>query len=83
MIWPMIILRTPKGWTGPNIVDGKQIEGTFRAHQIPLQVDEEHKKNLNVLEKWLQSYHPEELFDKDGKLIKEIRDTIPKGISRG
>ena len=81
-IWPMIILRTPKGWTGPNIVDGKQIEGTFRAHQIPLQVDEEHKKNLNVLEKWLQSYHPEELFDKDGKLIKEIRDTIPKGNKR-
>ena len=70
-IWPMIILRTPKGWTGPSIVDGKQVEGTFRAHQIPLVVDAEHKKNLTVLEKWLQSYHPEELFDKNGKLIEE------------
>ena len=81
-IWPMIILRTPKGWTGPSVVDGKQIEGTFRAHQIPLVVDSEHKKNLHILEKWLLSYHPEELFDKDGKLIKEIRDTLPKGNKR-
>ena len=81
-IWPMIILRTPKGWTGPSVVDGKQVEGTFRAHQIPLVVDPEHKKNLTVLEKWLQSYHPEELFDKDGKLIKEIRDILPKGNKR-
>ena len=81
-IWPMIILKTPKGWTGPSTVDGKQIEGTFRAHQIPLVVDAEHKKNLNVLERWLKSYHPEELFDKDGRLIKEIRDIIPKGNKR-
>ncbi len=80
--WPMIVLRTPKGWTGPSIVDGKQIEGTFRAHQIPLIVDAEHKKNLNTLEKWLLSYHPEELFDKDGKLIKEIRNILPKGNKR-
>ena len=81
-VWPMIILRTPKGWTGPSIVDGKQIEGSFRAHQIPLAVDAEHKKNLHILEKWLLSYHPEELFDKDGKLVKEVRDTLPKGNKR-
>ena len=81
-IYPMIILRTLKGWTGPSIVDGKQIEGTFRAHQIPLVVDLEHKKNLNVLEKWLRSYHPEELFDEKGRLNKEIRSIIPKGNKR-
>ena len=81
-VYPMIILRTPKGWTGPSIVDGKQIEGTFRAHQIPLVVDIEHKKNLNILEKWLLSYHPEELFDKNGRLKKEIRDILPKGNKR-
>ena len=81
-IYPMIVLRTPKGWTGPSMVDGKQIEGTFRAHQIPLQVDAEHKKNLGVLEKWLKSYHPEELFDDNGRLIKELRDILPKGSRR-
>ena len=70
-MWPMIILRTPKGWTGPNVVDGKTIEGTFRAHQIPLVVDADHPKNLITLEKWLKSYRPEELFDETGKL-KEI-----------
>lgn len=80
--WPLIILRTPKGWTGPSIVNGKQVEGTFRAHQIPLQVDAEHKKNLVTLEKWLKSYHPEELFDKNGRLIKEIRDILPLGNRR-
>ncbi len=80
--YPMIILRTPKGWTGPSIVDGKQIEGTFRAHQIPLVVDAEHKKNLSILEKWLKSYHPEELFDSSGRLKKEIRDILPKGNRR-
>ena len=81
-IWPMIILKTPKGWTGPSIVDGKQVEGTFRAHQIPLVVDAEHKKNLSVLEKWLKSYHPEELFDKNGRLVKEIRSILPTGTKR-
>ena len=81
-IWPMIILRTPKGWTGPSIVDGKVIEGTFRAHQIPLQVDAEHKKNLNLLEKWLKSYRPEELFDESGKLKKELKKLIPTGNKR-
>jgi len=81
-LWPMIVLRTPKGWTGPNIVDGKQIEGTFRAHQIPLQVDKDHPKNLTVLEKWLRSYRPEELFDDKGRLNKELRKLIPTGNKR-
>ena len=81
-IYPMIILRTPKGWTGPSIVDNKQIEGTFRSHQIPLQVDLEHKKNLHVLERWLKSYHPEELFDEKGRLNKEIKKIIPTGNRR-
>ena len=81
-LWPMIVLRTPKGWTGPSIVEGKQIEGTFRAHQIPLVVDADHKKNLNILEKWLKSYHPEELFDNNGKLNKEIKKIIPTGTRR-
>ena len=81
-MWPMIILRTPKGWTGPSIVNGKQVEGTFRAHQIPLVVDAEHKKNLSILEKWLKSYKPEELFDKNGRLIKEIRNILPTGNKR-
>ena len=80
--YPMIILRTPKGWTGPSIVDGKQIEGTFRAHQIPVVVDAEHKKNLNILEKWLLSYKPHELFDESGKLKKEIKSILPKGNRR-
>lgn len=81
-IYPMIILKTPKGWTGPNTVLGKQVEGTFRAHQIPLQVDSEHKKNLSILEKWLKSYHPEELFDELGTLKKEIRAIAPVGKKR-
>ena len=81
-MYPMVILKTPKGWTGPSIVSGRQIEGTFRAHQIPLLVDEEHPKNLHVLEKWLKSYHPEELFDESGKLKKEIRKVAPTGKRR-
>lgn len=81
-MYPMVILRTPKGWTGPNIVSGKQIEGTFRAHQIPLLVDPAHPKNLAVLERWLKSYHPEELFTPDGKLKKEIKKIIPTGKRR-
>lgn len=80
--YPMIILRTPKGWTGPNIVSGKQIEGTFRAHQIPLLVDPKHPKNLLILERWLKSYHPEELFTTEGKLKKEIKQIIPTGKKR-
>ena len=66
-IYPMIVLRTPKGWTGPKNVDGKQIEGSFRAHQVPLMMDS--PEHLPMLEQWLRSYHPEELFDENGKLI--------------
>ena len=78
--YPMIILRTKKGWTGPKEVNGKQIEGTFRAHQVPLQIEDE--DDIKKLEKWLKSYHPEELFDENGKLIKEIKDFLPKGNKR-
>ena len=81
-IWPMIILRTPKGWTGPKEVDGKKIEGSFRAHQVPVIVDEDHKENLEILEAWLRSYKPEELFDKNGTLIKELQELAPVGDQR-
>ena len=73
--WPMIILRTPKGWTGPKIVDGKKIEGTFRSHQVPLAINNE--EDLKLLEKWLRSYHPEELFEEDGSIKKYIKDLVP------
>ncbi len=81
-IWPMIILRTPKGWTGPKEVDGKKIEGSFRAHQVPVIVDEEHKENLEILESWLRRYKPEELFDKNGTLIKDLQELAPIGEQR-
>ena len=81
-MWPMIILRTPKGWTGPKEVDGKEIEGTFRAHQVPILIDEDHKENLELLEQWLRSYKPEELFDKNGTLIKELQELAPTGNQR-
>lgn len=81
-IWPIIILRTPKGWTGPKEVEKKQIEGSFRAHQVPIIVDEEHKENLEILENWLKSYKPEELFDKNGTLLKELQELAPKGDQR-
>lgn len=73
--WPMIILKTPKGWTGPKYVDNKKIEGTFRSHQVPIPL--ENDEELKLLEKWLKSYHPEELFDKDGKIKKYIKDLVP------
>ena len=75
--YPMIVLTTPKGWTGPKEVEGKKIEGSFRAHQVPILVSREHPENLKLLEKWLKSYHPEELFDEKGRLIKELRDLCP------
>ena len=80
--WPMVVLNSPKGWTGPDVVDGVQIEGTFRTHQIPLQVDSEHQEHLKLLEKWMNSYHPEELFDNDGRLIEELAELAPKGNRR-
>ena len=81
-IYPMIILRTKKGWTGPAIVDGKEIEGTFNAHQIPIVVSPDNPNTLELLENWLKSYKPEELFDENGILIKELQELAPKGNRR-
>ncbi|MGA2090179.1 MAG: phosphoketolase family protein [Endomicrobiales bacterium] len=80
--WPMIVLKTPKGWTGPKVVDGMPIEGTFRSHQIPLQVDSEHPDHLKLLENWMKSYKPEELFDTQGRLLPELAELAPKGERR-
>ena len=80
--WPMIVLRTPKGWTGPKVVDGLAIEGTFRSHQVPMLVDAEHPKHLALLETWMKSYKPEELFDEDGRLIAELAALAPSGDRR-
>ena len=80
--WPMIVLNSPKGWTGPKVVDGLQIEGTFRAHQIPLLVDSEHPEHLKLLENWMKSYKPEELFDENGRLMPELAELAPKGDRR-
>ena len=80
--WPMIVLQSPKGWTGPKVVDGLQIEGTFRAHQIPLLVDSDHPHHLKQLEDWMNSYKPEELFDEKGSLIPELAELAPIGERR-
>jgi xylulose-5-phosphate/fructose-6-phosphate phosphoketolase len=80
--WPMIILRTPKGWTGPKVVDGKKIEGTWRAHQVPLEGMRDNPDHLRLLEEWMRSYKPEELFDEQGKLRRELADIAPKGKLR-
>jgi len=81
-LWPMIILRTPKGWTGPRMVDGKQVEGTWRAHQVPLAELATKPDHLRALEEWMRSYLAEELFDHTGKLIPELADLAPKGLRR-
>ncbi len=78
--FPMIILRTPKGWTGPKEIDGKIIEGSFRAHQVPITLD--NPENITYLEKWLKSYHPEKLFDENGRLKESIASYLPKGDRR-
>jgi len=80
--WPMIVLRSPKGWTGPKIVDGLQVEGTFRAHQVPLLVDAEHPGHVDQLESWMKSYRPEELFDEDGRLMPDLAELAPGGDRR-
>jgi xylulose-5-phosphate/fructose-6-phosphate phosphoketolase len=80
--WPMIVLRSPKGWTGPKEVDGLQIEGTFMAHQVPILVDTAHPSHVKILESWMKSYKAEELFDENGRLIGELADLAPKGDSR-
>ena len=80
--WPMIVLRTPKGWTGPKEVDGKPTEGSFRSHQVPLAQLSEREDHLRALEEWLRSYRPEELFDEDGALIPELAALAPDGERR-
>jgi xylulose-5-phosphate/fructose-6-phosphate phosphoketolase len=80
--WPMIILRTPKGWTGPKIVDGVPIEGTFRSHQVPITDLDTKPEHLKILEQWMKSYKPEELFDNNGRLIPELATLAPKGNRR-
>jgi len=81
-LWPMIILRTPKGWTGPRVVDGKPVEGTWRAHQVPLAELATKPEHLRQLEEWMKSYRAEELFDNTGKLIPELAELAPKGLRR-
>jgi xylulose-5-phosphate/fructose-6-phosphate phosphoketolase len=80
--WPMIVLRTPKGWTGPKTVDGKQVEGTWRAHQVPVADLKKKPEHLKILEDWMRSYRPEELFDEQGKLVAELSELAPKGDRR-
>jgi xylulose-5-phosphate/fructose-6-phosphate phosphoketolase len=79
--WPMIILRSPKGWTGPKVVDGLQVEGTFRSHQVPV-TDLEKPGHLQILEQWMRSYKPEELFDESGKLFPDLAALAPEGDRR-
>jgi len=75
--YPMIVLTTPKGWTGPKEFEEKKIEGSFRSHQVPLAISRDKQENLKLIEKWLKSYHPEELFDEKGKLNKELKELCP------
>ncbi len=81
-VWPAIVLRTPKGWTGPREVDGKQIEGTFRSHQVPVSQVRTNPEHLQALERWLKSYRPEELFDERGALRAELAALAPRGRRR-
>ena len=80
-VWPMIVLRTPKGWTGPKTVDGKPVEGTWRAHQVPV-TDFTKSDHLQILQDWMKSYKPEELFDENGRFLKELAELAPKGDRR-
>ncbi|MBT2971143.1 MAG: phosphoketolase family protein [Candidatus Thiodiazotropha sp. (ex Ctena orbiculata)] len=80
--WPMIVLRSPKGWTGPKEVDGHKIEGFWRSHQVPLSGMHDNASHLEQLESWLRSYRPEELFDQNGGLIPELKALAPKGTKR-
>jgi len=80
--WPMIVLRSPKGWTGPDVVGGQHVTGTWRAHQVPIKDLDAHPERLAQLEDWLRSYRPDELFDADGKLIPELRALAPEGDRR-
>src|ERR1700739_1713654 len=81
-VWPMIVLRTPKGWTGPKVVDGKKVEGTWRSHQVPLAETHDNPAHRAQLEEWARSYKPELLFDDDGRLCPELRALAPRGDRR-
>lgn len=80
--WPLIVLNSPKGWTGPKVIDGLHVEDNFRSHQVPLAVDADHPENVGTLEAWLRSYHPEELFDETGALLPELTALAPTGAHR-
>jgi len=80
--WPMIVLESPKGWTGPKEIDGQRIEGTFRAHQVPLTDPRTNPAHLRQLESWLRSYRPQELFDEQGRLRAQLRALAPAGERR-
>ncbi len=80
--WPVIVLRSPKGWTGPKMVEGRRIEGTFRAHQVPISISASKPGHLALLEEWLRSYRPEELFDDKGQLLPELAELAPSGARR-
>src|SRR5499427_2623303 len=80
--WPMVVLRSPKGWTGPKEVDGHKVEGFWRAHQVPLAAVRENPAHLKILEDWLRSYGPQELFDESGRLIPELKTLAPTGTRR-
>jgi xylulose-5-phosphate/fructose-6-phosphate phosphoketolase len=80
--WPLIVLRSPKGWTGPKQVDGRQVEGTFHAHQVPIGAVRENAEHRAALEAWMRSYRPEELFDEDGRLVPELAALAPEGERR-
>ncbi len=80
--WPVIVLRSPKGWTGPKVVDGQPVEGTFRSHQVPLIVDPTHTGHVSQLESWMKSYKPDELFDETGRLLPELAELAPTGNRR-
>ncbi|MEO8479724.1 MAG: phosphoketolase family protein [Gemmatimonadota bacterium] len=80
--WPMIVLRSPKGWTGPKVVDRLQVEGTFRSHQVPVAGLAEKPEHLAILEAWMRSYRPEELFDGEGRLVPELANLAPEGERR-
>ena len=80
--WPAIVLRTPKGWTGPKVVDGVQVEGTWRAHQVPLTGTRENPEHLLQLEEWLRSYRPEELFDEEGRPVEQVLAAAPRAERR-
>lgn len=81
-LWPMVVLKSPKGWTGPKEVDGIPIEGTFRSHQIPILIDSKHLGHIKLVESWMKSYKPEELFDERGRLVPELAELAPEGNRR-